>query len=145
VKDGSESRGTIIRETFGEVFSAWGFSVIFVVLGIAWAFLFSALLLVGYIIGLVIGILVLLFIIGWLNAGVISMIWDVSIRTDWKNLLADGLVLLLGLFVAHIPAIIVIYVAPGLPGSAVMFVVNCFIDGFVAKSIAGYWREEYEE
>jgi hypothetical protein len=101
--------------------------------------------LVGYIIGLVIGVLVLLFIIGWLNAGLTGMIWDVSIRTDWKSLLAHGLVLLSALLVAHIPAIIVNFAAPGLASTVVVFVVNCFIDGFVAKGVAGYWREEHEE
>jgi hypothetical protein len=100
----------------------------------------ATLVLVGYIIGLVIGVLVLLFIIGWLNARLTGMIWDVSMRTDWKSLLAHGLVLLSALLVAHIPAIIVNFVAPGLAGTVVVFVVNCFIDGFVAKGVAGYWR-----
>ena len=114
-------------------------------MGIAWAFLIAALLLVGYMIGLVIGILVLLFIIGWLNAGLAGMIWNVSIRTDWKSLLAHGFALLLALLVAHVPTIIVNSAVPGLAGTVVMFVVNCFIDGFVAKGITGYWREEYED
>jgi hypothetical protein len=121
------------------------FSIIFLALGIAWAFLFAALVLVGYMIGLVIGILVLLFIIGWLNAGLTGMIWNVSIRTDWKSLLAHGFALLLALLVAHVPEIIVNFAVPGLASTVVMFVVNCFIDGFVAKGITGYWREEYEE
>jgi hypothetical protein len=118
--------------------------MIFLVLGIAWAFPFAALVLVGYIIGLVIGILVFLFIIGWLNVGLSGMIWDVSIGTDWKSLLAPGFVLLFALLVAHVPEIIVNFAVPGLASTAVTFVVNCFIDGFVAKDIAGYWREEYE-
>lgn len=102
-------------------------------------------MLVGYIIGLVIGVLVLLFIIGWLNAGLTGFIWDVSIGTDWTSLLAHGFVLLFALLVAHIPAIIVNFAVPSLASAAVMFVVNCFIDGFVAKGVAGYWIEGYEE
>jgi hypothetical protein len=28
---------------------------------------------------------------------------------------------------------------------AVLFVVNCFVVGFVARTVAGYWEEEYDD
>jgi hypothetical protein len=34
---------------------------------------------------------------------------------------------------------------PGLATVAVLFVANCFIDGFVARTVAGYWEEEYDD
>jgi hypothetical protein len=32
---------------------------------------------------------------------------------------------------------------PGLATVVILFVANCFIDGFVARAVAGYWEEEY--
>jgi hypothetical protein len=28
---------------------------------------------------------------------------------------------------------------------AVLFVVNCFVVGFVVRTVAGYWEEEYDD
>lgn len=119
--------------------------MIFLVLGVAWAFLLAALVLVGLIIGLIIGVLILFFIIGWLNAALTGMIWDTEIRTSWKSLLVHGLVLFIGLLIAHIPASAINLAVPGLATVAVLFVVNCFVDGFVARTVAGHWKKEYDD
>jgi hypothetical protein len=118
------------------------FSLILTGFAIVWAVVLVALLVVGFIIGLIIGFVILLFMLGWLNAGLTSWIWDIPIRTDWKSLLAHGLVLLIALIVVGIPAIIVNYVVPSVVTTVVMFVVYCFIDGFVAKKVAEYYQED---
>jgi len=109
-------------------------------LAIVWAIVLVVLLMVGFIIGLIIGFVILLFIMSWLNAGLTSWIWDIPMRTDWKSLLAHGLVLLIALIVVEIPAIIVNYAVPSVVTMVVMFVIYCFIDGFVAKKVAEYYQ-----
>jgi hypothetical protein len=116
------------------------FSLILTGLAIVWAVVLVVLLVVGFIIGLIIGFVILLFIMGWLNAGLTNWIWDIPIRTDWKSLLAHGLVLLIALIVVEIPAIIVNYAVPSVVTMVVMFVIYCFIDGFVAKKVAEYYQ-----
>jgi hypothetical protein len=116
------------------------FSLILTGLAIVWAIVLVVLLMVGFIIGLIIGFVILLFIMSWLNAGLTSWIWDIPMRTDWKSLLAHGLVLLIALIVVEIPAIIVNYAVPSVVTMVVMFVIYCFIDGFVAKKVAEYYQ-----
>jgi hypothetical protein len=31
---------------------------------------------------------------------------------------------------------------PSLAATIVLFIVYCFIDGYVARTVAGYWKEE---
>jgi hypothetical protein len=121
------------------------FSLIMSGLVIVWAFVLAVLLVTGFIIGLIIGLLILLFILGGLNTSLTSWIWDVPIRTDWKSLLAHGFVLTIALVVVGIPAVIVNYSVPSIVTTIVMFVVYCFVDGFVAKRVAEYFPEEYQE
>lgn len=121
------------------------FSVIFLVLVIAWVFLTAFLVLVGYVIGLIIGFVILFFIIAWLNAALTDGIWHMQIRTDWKSLLGHGFFLFIGLIIVHVPAIAVNLAVPGIATVIVLFVVYCFIDGFVARKVAGYFEETYDE
>lgn len=117
------------------------FSLIMIGLVIVWAVVLVILIALGSIIGLIIGLVILLFIMGWLNAGLTSWIWETPIRTDWKSLLAHGLVLLIALVVVGIPMIVINYVAPSIITTVVMFFVYCFIDGFVAKNVGEYFEE----
>jgi hypothetical protein len=117
------------------------FSLIMIGLVIVWAAVLVVLVVTGFIIGLILGLVILLFILGWLNAGLTSWIWETPIRTDWKTLLAHGLVLLIALIVVDIPRIVVNYAVPSIITTVVMFVVYCFIDGFVAKNVGGYFEE----
>ena len=66
------------------------FSFLLLVLAIVWIII--AVALVGFIIGLIIGLLVLFYIMGGINAVLTDLIWGVSIKTDWKSLLAHGFV-----------------------------------------------------
>ena len=121
------------------------FSLLFTGLAIVWVFLVVALVMIGLIIGLIIGFLILLFIIGGLNAVLTGWIWHTSIRTDWKALLVHGLILFIVLIIAHIPAFIVDVAVPSWATTLVLFIVYCFIDGFIAKKVAGYYEVAPED
>jgi len=121
------------------------FSGLFLILGIVWAFIFVVLVVIGFFIGFIIGILLLFFIIGGLNTVLTDLIWGVPIKSDWKSLLAHGFVLFIVLLIVSIPSLIINFIVPSLVALIFMFIIYCFIDGFIAKSVAGYWQEEYEE
>lgn len=121
------------------------FSGLMLVLAFVWAILFVVLVVAGFIIGLIIGILVLFIIIGGLNNFLTDAIWGIRIKSGWKSLLGHGFILFIVLIVAHIPAIIINLVAPNVVTTVVVLVAYAFIDGFLAKSIAGYWEEEGNE
>jgi Zn-finger nucleic acid-binding protein len=116
------------------------FSVIFIGLSIVWAVLLVALMLIGSIIGLIIGFLILLFLIGFLNAFLTDAIWKIDTRADWKSLLSHGFFLFIALLFANIPAFLINLVIHNLPIAIALFIVYCFIDGFICKKVA----ESYE-
>jgi hypothetical protein len=118
------------------------FSIIFLVLALVWAFVFGLLVVVGSFIGFIIGVIVLFFILGGLNSFLTDVIWAASTKTAWTSLLGHGFALFIILIVAHIPATVVNLVVPGLATTVLLFVVNAFIDGFVAKNVASWWQYE---
>jgi hypothetical protein len=113
-----------------------------IILGIVSAFILVVLVVIGFIIGLIIGIAVFFLIMGGLNAVLTDLIWGVSIKTNWTSLLAHGFVLFIALLIVAVPSLIVNFVVPSLATSIAIFLIYCFIDGFIAKSVAGYWQEE---
>ncbi len=60
------------------------------------------------------------------------------------SLLGHGFVLFFALLIAHTPSIIVNLTVPSLATTIVLFVVEAFVDGFVAKNVAVFWEEEDE-
>jgi hypothetical protein len=116
------------------------FSLLFIVLAVVWVFLVAVLIMIGFIIGLIIGFLVLLFLIAGLNSVLTGWIWHVQMRLGWKALLVHGLILFIALIVAHIPAFIVNFAVPSLATTIVLFIVYCFIDGFISRKVAGYYE-----
>lgn len=124
----------------GIVFAAISLVIIFV-----WAFLFVVLVIFGFLIGLIIGVILLFFLLGYVNAGITSMIWHIDIKTDWKSALGHGLVLFIVFAIVQIPALIFNLAYPGIPTTVAIFLVYCFIDGFVARKIAGNWEDIYED
>jgi hypothetical protein len=121
------------------------FSLLMLVLGLAWAILFVILAAVGFLIGLIIGLIVLFILVGGLNSFLTHMIWGIPIKTDWKSLLAHGFAFIVALLVAEIPSFLVTSYAPGLATTAVLFIIDAFIDGFIGKNVACHWEEEYGE
>ena len=117
------------------------FSIIFLVLALVWVFIFALLVVVGLFIGFIIGFIVLFFILGGLNSILTVRIWSIPIKTEWMILLGHGFVLFIALIIAHIPATVINLVVPDLTTTIVLFIVYAFIDGFVAKNVASWWKE----
>lgn len=116
------------------------FSGIFIVLAIAWAFIFAALIVLGAYIGLIIGFLVLFLLIGGLNTFLTWLIWNISMKSNLKSLFAHGFVLFFALLVVGIPFVVINFLTSDLVITIVLFIIYCFIDGFVAKSISSRWE-----
>ncbi|UCC33133.1 MAG: hypothetical protein JSW53_04965 [Candidatus Bathyarchaeota archaeon] len=120
------------------------FSVVMSGLVFLWAFLLVLLVAVGSFIGLLIGFVILLFILGGLNSFLLDRIWSISTETGWKNLLGHGFVLSIALIAAHIPGIFVSLIAPGLATMVVLFIINAFIDGLIAKNVVRLFEHRYK-
>ena len=114
--------------------------MIFIGLSIVLVFLLLFLMVIGFIIGLIIGFLILLYLIGLLNVVLTDVIWNTDTRADWKSLLSHGFILFITLIFAQIPAFIINRVVHSLPIVIALFIVYCFIDGYISKKVA----EDYE-
>jgi hypothetical protein len=112
------------------------FSLIMLILGIGLAFLLVFLVVAGFILGLIVGFLLLLVIYAGINAFLMDRIWHVLIKTDWKSLLAHGLILMIVLLLASIPSLVINFLMPNVIVYIVMLVIYCPIDGYIAKNIA---------
>lgn len=121
------------------------FSIILSFLTIVWALVLVVLILTGFIIGLIIGLIIFFFIMGGLNSLLTSLIWSISIKTKWTSLLGHGFVLFILLILVGIPAIIINLVAMSSATSIALLITYAFIDGFVAKYVATWWKEECAE
>ena len=121
----------------------FAFSLIMLALVFVWAFVLVFLTVAGSFIGLILGFVLLLFIFSSVNTFLTESIWSFSTQQEWVSLLFHGFTLFVALIVAHIPAIIISLIVPSIATTIVMFIANAFIDGFVAKNVAGWWEEEY--
>ena len=121
----------------------FAFSIIMFVLVLVWAFVLVFLTVAGSFIGLILGFVVLLFILSGVNSFLTESIWSISTQQEWMSLLGHGLILFGALIAAHIPAVIISLIVPSIATTIAMFIANAFIDGFVAKNVAGWWKEEY--
>ncbi len=124
----------------GIVFAAINLIMLFV-----WFFLVVILIFAGLFIGLIIGFILLFFFLGYINAGITSWIWHIDIRTDWKSALVHGLVLFIVFAIVNSPSLILNLLFPGIPTAVAIFLVYCFIDGYVARKVAGNWEDVYED
>jgi len=123
------------------------FNVILFLLIFAWAFIMVTLVFVGFflgvyvgfVLGLVVGIVLLVFIFGGFNTYLMQEIWKVSVKTNWFGLFTHGLALFLILLLVSIPSMVVSRLAPNVVVYVVLFVVYCFVDGYVAKAVGGSW------
>ena len=121
------------------------FSILFLVLAVAWIFLLLFLTAIGFIIGLIIGFGVLFLIVGFLNSNITSLLWF-EVKTSFWDLFFHGLVLLIVLFISDIIIVTMPNLAfPATTTRVVTFIISSFIYGFVAKRVARWWAQEYEE
>lgn len=138
------------------------FFVLFLTLGIMWAFTFLMWIGESFFISLIIGIIILSFIVGKVNTILASSLWHIPIKSDWKNLLAHGFVLFSVLFMVNIFLYFIISIVSFMLYSSssispialnitpylvilIDFIIYCFIDGFVSKKVACLWRIRYSE
>ena len=112
------------------------FSILMLGVVIGWVFVLVFLFLIGSVIGLLIGIIILIYVMGWLNVNLTRYFWHISVDSGWKALLVHGFVLFIALLLVSIPQLIVSALIPSVITSIVVFLVYCFVDGFVAKNVA---------
>jgi hypothetical protein len=117
------------------------FSLIVLGLTVVWAVALVLLVLTGFIIGLIIGFVILLLMLGWLNAVLTNWIWKIPIEMGLVNLFGHGFVLFIALLIVRIPAIITNLAVPSTVTTVAVFLVYCFVDGFVAKNVGGFFRD----
>jgi len=91
------------------------------------------------------GLILLFFVVGGLNSFLTNLIWSMPVKTGWKSLLGHGLVLFLLLLVVNIPHAIISLLAPSLTTTIVLLVIYAFVDGYVAKNVAGLGKKRPEE
>jgi uncharacterized membrane protein (UPF0182 family) len=120
------------------------FSLIFTLLAIAWIFGFLMLIILGSYIGLIIGFGLLMLIIGGLNSVLTSILWF-PVKTSFWSIVGHGIVLFIALAIINTISVIVpSFAFPGIATQIVTFVVSSFVDGFIAKKVAGLWEETPE-
>lgn len=112
------------------------FSVLMFVIFFGWIFLLAFLILLGSIIGLIIGLAVLVYVIGWLNVKLLKYFWNFEAGSKWTELLFHGFILLMALLLVGIPQFLLVWQVPSPVTSVVLFVVYCFVDGYVARNLA---------
>jgi len=121
------------------------FSLLFTVLAILWIFGFLILILLGSFIGLIIGLGILMLIIGGLNSLLTSLLWF-PVKTSFWSILGHGIVLFIMLSIVNSIFLLVPSLAfPGITTTAITFIIGAFLDGFVSKKVARWWKEEYPE
>ena len=117
------------------------FSLLFFVLVFFGVFLTFFLVIIGSWLGLIIGIVFILFLMGALNVGLTEIIWGTIVGAGLLRLLVHGVLLLILLVLAGLPSSLVSYISPGLATTIIMFVIYCFIDGFIARKVALIFEE----
>jgi hypothetical protein len=118
----------------GLLFSMFGF-----IIGVMLIFVFAGLVLVGSFIGLIIGFLLLFLVVGAVNAFLMDKIWNIQVNENWGIMLVHGFALALVFLMVSIPSFIISLYARSLPTTIVLFIIYCFIDGYVAKAVGNYW------
>jgi len=120
------------------------FSVLLIILELVWVIAFIGLVVFGFLIGLIIGLFLLFLIVGGLNTVLMELIWNIELETDWQTLLKHGFILFFALLLVNLPSIIIAAGKPGIIVQAALFLIYCFIDGYVAKYIGGWYEESAE-
>ena len=116
------------------------FSLLFTILAIIWAFILLILVSLGWFIGLIIGLGILMLIIGGLNSFLTDLLWF-PVKTSFWSILGHGIILFIVLLIVNgIFVIAPTLIFPGIATTIIVFIVGSFMDGFVAKKVAGFWE-----
>lgn len=128
---------------FGKYFlHGIAFSLIFLVVGIAWAVITVLLVVCGLFLGLAIALVLLFVLMGYVNSFVTEALWF-PVRTASLTCLGHGLLLFLALLPLNLIVLgVQAFVTPNILVALVIFVATAPIAGFLAKSVASLWRTE---
>jgi hypothetical protein len=107
------------------------------------SFVIVGLVVVGLWIGLIIGFILLFLVIGGINVFLMNVLWNISVESNLLSLFLHGLSLAVAFLVVSIPVFIINVFVPSVATTIVLFIVYCFIDGYVAKNVATVWEEGY--
>jgi hypothetical protein len=118
------------------------FSIFGLAIGVFLSLLLTGLIVFGAVVGLIIGLLVLFFILGAVNSFLMERIWSIPADDHWLHFLIHGFVLFIALLIVSVPNLIEIFYLRNLPIAIILFVVYCFIDGYVGKIVGSHWEGE---
>lgn len=111
----------------------FAFSVLFLILGIAWIFALAVLVSLGYVIGLVIGLGLLAFIVGFLNCEITGFLWFTVEREFWSTLFHGGVLFVALLIVNGVFNWVPNMIFPSVYVQVITFVIGIFLNGLVGK------------
>lgn len=120
------------------------FSLLFMILVVAWIFMIVLLVNLGAIIGLIIGFGFLFLIIGYVNTILGAQIWKIEPRTHGiSNIFFHGLALfillaIINLLISFLPN----YFIPGIGTQTITFIISAFINGYIGKETASWFGYE---
>jgi len=122
----------------------FAFSLLFSFLFFIWVGGLAILVSLGSFIGLIIAFGLLMLIIGFVNYILTPWLWF-PVKAEFWDILIHGLVLFIILLIVNaifitIPSLIF----PGIVTTITTSVVGSFIDGYVARFVAGWWKTERE-
>ncbi len=120
------------------------FSLLFAVLVIAWSAVLLMLAIFGSFIGLIIGVGILMLVVGGLNSVLTGLLWF-PVKTAFWSILGHGVVLFIVLLIVGIFVNGPSLVFPGIPTTIITFIIGSFLDGYVGKKVAGWWKREDRE
>ena len=120
----------------------FAFSVLFLILGMAWAFALAVLVSLGYVIGLVIGLGLLVFIVGFLNSEITGFLWFTVETEFWSTLFHGGVLFGALLIVDGIFIWLPNMIFPSVYVQIITFIIGTFLSGLVGKKVAENWQEE---
>lgn len=119
------------------------FSVLFLLLGIAWIFMMILLVSLGAIIGFIIGIGLLFLIVGFINMVLGVHLWNIEAETGFWNIFFHGLVLFILLLIANlITSTLPNYAFPGTATLVVTFIISTFLNGVIGKKVSSWFGHE---
>ena len=119
------------------------FSVVFLLLGIAWIFMMILLVSLGAIIGFIIGIGLLFLIVGFINMVLGVHLWNIEAETGFWNIFFHGLVLFILLLIANlITSTLPNYTFPGTATLVVTFIISTFLNGVIGKKVSSWFGHE---
>jgi len=94
---------------------------------------------IGSFLGLLIGFGLLLLMIAIANIVITEILWF-PIKTDFRGLLLQGLILLVLLSIANGICSIPRMIFSGTLTTIITFIIGAFIDGYIGKKVASLWR-----